>query len=92
MILVDELPRKSVRRGEQWTKEGDLGKYSSRNSLMRRIRASHLASCLAHVGQTIRPVDSVGVVVIQVVNAVLQLSASMALVNAEDKEADVGIQ
>lgn len=29
---------------------------------------------------------------IQVVNAVLQLVAAMALVNAEDKEADVGIQ
>lgn len=40
----------------------------------------------------IRPVDSIGVVVIQVVDAVLQLIAAVALVNAEDKEADVGIQ
>lgn len=40
----------------------------------------------------IRPVDSIGVVVIQVFNAVLQLIAAVALVNAEDKEADVGIQ
>lgn len=40
----------------------------------------------------IRPVDSIGVVVIQVFDAVLQLIAAVALVNAEDKEADVGIQ
>lgn len=40
----------------------------------------------------IRPVDSIGMIVVQIFNAVLQLSASMALVNAEYKEADVGIQ
>lgn len=51
-----------------------------------------MASCLGHVGRSLRPVDSIGVVFIQVVNAVLQLVAAMALINAEDKEADVGIQ
>lgn len=40
----------------------------------------------------IGPVDSIGVVVVQIFNAVLQLIAAMALVDAEDEEADVGVQ
>lgn len=72
-----------------------MASWESTNAELARrvsVRASHLASCLRHVGRSLRPVDSIGVVFIQVVNAVLQLVAAMALVNAEDKEADVGIQ
>lgn len=43
-------------------------------------------------GRALRPVDGVGVVFVQVVDAVFQLVAVMALVNAEDEEDNVGIQ
>lgn len=57
---------------------------------MRRASGPH--SERAGRGEAPRPVDSVGVVLVQVVDAVLQLVAAMALVDAEDKEADVGVQ
>lgn len=38
------------------------------------------------------PVHGVGVVLVQVVDAVLQLVAAVALVDAEDEEVDVGVQ
>lgn len=69
-----------------------LRKHQGRTSRKGQRLSRHLASCLRHVGRSLRPVDSIGVVFIQVVNAVLQLVAAMALINAEDKEADVGIQ
>lgn len=44
------------------------------------------------LGRTLRPVNSIGVKLIQVVNAVLQLIAAMAFVDAQDKEGNVGVQ
>ena len=91
-MTVKKLPREGVQAREQGTKV--VAWESTKAELARRVsvRASHLASCLRHVGRSLGPVDGVGVVFVQVVNAVLQLVAAMALVNAEDKEVDVGIQ
>lgn len=89
---MDKLPLEGVWGGEQETKM--VVWESAKAQLARRVsvRASHLASCLGHVGRSLKPVDSIGMIFIQVVNAVLQLVATMAFIDAEDKEVDVGIQ
>ena len=79
------------RAGDQGRWQGQLQSTSNQRGWWAQ---SHWAShrMRAGRGEAPRPVDSVGVVLVQVVDAVLQLVAAMALVDAEDKEADVGVQ
>ena len=79
------------RAGDQGRRQGQLQSTSNqKGGRAQSLWASQRAR--AGRGEAPRPVDSVGVVLVQVVDAVLQLVAAMALVDAEDKEADVGVQ
>jgi hypothetical protein len=67
---------------------GCPGKHDAKSSWRSQAVVPLPCAC----GQIVRPVHSIGVVVIQVVNAVLQLITAMAFVNTEDKEADISVQ